>query len=177
MGKELRAADVMQSEVLSVPSTLPMIDLERLLMREGVGGVPVVDDGRLVGIISRSDVLRYLTSDQAAASVDSEYYWDFGGATAPRASGDAPAADPGAIEQVLGDLAVADLMVKDIVSVTPDQPLSHVAAVMESRHVHRVLVVEKHTLRGVLTTMDMTRVIARGQLVAGDGDRQEEIVR
>jgi CBS domain-containing protein len=168
MASELRASDVMQSEVLAVPSTLPMIELERLLVRERVGGVPVVDDGRLVGIISRSDVIRYLTSDQAAESVDTQYYWDFGGATSPspRTSGDSPSADPGAIEQVLADLTVADLMVKDIVSVTPDQPISHVAAMMESRHVHRVLVVERHSLIGVVTTMDMTRLIAEGRAVA-----------
>jgi CBS domain-containing protein len=37
---------------------------------------------------------------------------------------------------------------------------------MESRHVHRVLVVERHSLIGVVTTMDMTRLIAEGRAVA-----------
>jgi len=59
MSSELTAQDLMQSEVRSVSSAMPVIELEHLLIRDGLGGVAVIDDGKLVGIISRSDILRY----------------------------------------------------------------------------------------------------------------------
>ena len=78
MSSELTAQELMQTEVRSVSSGMPVIELEQLLIRDGLGGVAVIDDDKLVGIISRSDVLRYLSDEDGPDSEDADYYWDFG---------------------------------------------------------------------------------------------------
>ena len=49
--------DVMTSNVLTLTPGVLLADAARLMRRERIGAIPVVDGGRLVGIVSRSDVL------------------------------------------------------------------------------------------------------------------------
>jgi CBS domain-containing protein len=163
MSSELTAAQVMQSDVRSVTSTMSIVDLEELLVRNEIGGAPVVDDGRLVGVISRSDILRHLAGDHAAERIEAKYYWDFSGTISPRQSARAAS---GSVDHALASLAVADLMIKDIISVAPESPVSLVAGLMDRRQIHRVLVVDGDHLRGVITTMDLTRLFVDGRAEA-----------
>ncbi|HEY3318189.1 MAG TPA: CBS domain-containing protein [Coriobacteriia bacterium] len=48
----------MAREVISVGPSADLTALERLLTREGIGRLPVVEDGKLVGIVTRKDLLR-----------------------------------------------------------------------------------------------------------------------
>lgn len=58
----LRAADVMTPHVISVTETTDLRDIAELLEKHGIKRVPVVRDGRLVGIVSRADLLRAFVS-------------------------------------------------------------------------------------------------------------------
>ena len=49
--------DVMTREVLTIAPDVPVGEGARLMRRERIGALPVVDDRRLVGILTRSDVL------------------------------------------------------------------------------------------------------------------------
>jgi CBS-domain-containing membrane protein len=55
-----RATDVMTRDVLTVGVDTPLEDVARLLERRRIKRVPVVRDGRVVGIVSRADLLRAL---------------------------------------------------------------------------------------------------------------------
>jgi CBS domain-containing protein len=55
------ASDVMTRAVISTGPETGLDDLVRLMMEHNVKRVPVVADGRLVGMISRTDVIRVLT--------------------------------------------------------------------------------------------------------------------
>jgi len=49
--------DVMTSTVLTLAPAAFVADAARLMRRERIGAIPIVDGGRLRGILSRSDVL------------------------------------------------------------------------------------------------------------------------
>lgn len=53
---ELTANDVMQSKVETLPSNLPLPELVKAMSRSHHRGFPVVKDGKLVGIITQSDI-------------------------------------------------------------------------------------------------------------------------
>ena len=55
--------DVMTSPVTTVPMSATIADLASILLDGRLRCVPVVDDGVLVGVISRSDLLRMLVHD------------------------------------------------------------------------------------------------------------------
>ena len=57
---ELRVGEVMTKDVISVSSSTAMNELRETLRRNRISGVPVMDDGRLVGVISIEDFIRWL---------------------------------------------------------------------------------------------------------------------
>jgi CBS domain-containing protein len=162
----ISASDVMTKNVVTVEPSLPAVELERLLDRERISGAPVVEGGRLVGVVSRADLGRAQTdaSDRADALLD--YYRDAGGGS-PALSEHARLA--GARSE---SVRVRDLMTAELVTVTPDQPVGAVAKTLVARGIHRVLVVEKGTLRGVISSLDIVRLVGEGRLVeAGPSSR------
>ncbi len=66
--EKLRAArvkEVMKKKVITVGDRDPVSEAVRLMTRHGVNRLPVVSGGRLVGIIARADVVRYLSAVSA----------------------------------------------------------------------------------------------------------------
>jgi len=57
---ELRVRDVMKQEVIKVTSSTPMSDLRGILRDNHISGAPVAEEGKLVGIISLEDFIRWL---------------------------------------------------------------------------------------------------------------------
>jgi CBS domain-containing protein len=67
----LTAQELMSSPVITVDEATPLRDVAALMVRKQINRVPVLRDGRLVGIVSRADVLRALTrpDEELAAAV------------------------------------------------------------------------------------------------------------
>ena len=58
--------DVMSGEPVTISSTATVEDAATAMHDEKVSRLPVVDGGRLVGIVSRTDILRAILADDAA---------------------------------------------------------------------------------------------------------------
>src|SRR5690242_13438592 len=54
----MHAADVMTPDVICAGPDTSLAELVRLMLENDVSGVPIVDDGRVVGIVSEGDLLR-----------------------------------------------------------------------------------------------------------------------
>jgi CBS domain-containing protein len=60
-----RAADAMTAPAITIGSSRPISEAARLMTTRKVNRLPVVDDGRLVGIVTRADLVRaYARSDE-----------------------------------------------------------------------------------------------------------------
>ena len=57
-----KVGEVMTSGVISVSEDTPLFEIATVLERNGIKRVPVVKDGRLVGIVSRSNLIQALAS-------------------------------------------------------------------------------------------------------------------
>jgi CBS domain-containing protein len=63
-------SDVMSDNPATVTSTTQVVEAAQLLQREDIGSVPVVDDGRLVGILTDRDIaLRVIAEDRSATGL------------------------------------------------------------------------------------------------------------
>ena len=51
-------ADIMQKDVVTVAPATPIQDAARLMLDHRIGGLPVVDGGKLVGVITETDIFR-----------------------------------------------------------------------------------------------------------------------
>ncbi len=53
--------------VMTMTPQTPLPEIERIMIEHDIGRLPVLDDGRLVGIVTRSDILRALHGERYAA--------------------------------------------------------------------------------------------------------------
>lgn len=63
----LTVRSVMTSSVLVVESRRPIAEAARIMIDHKIGALPVVDDGRLVGIVTESDFVRAMADGVHAA--------------------------------------------------------------------------------------------------------------
>ncbi len=61
----LRAGDVMTEQVIHVSEETPLGDVVGLMEKHNIKRLPVLSDGKLIGIVSRADLLRALAARQA----------------------------------------------------------------------------------------------------------------
>ena len=73
-----RAKDVMRLHVRTVSDTTPIGVLGSLMRRHKLKHVPVLHDGKLVGIVSRSDLIAALVGDRQDATQAQPEYRFFG---------------------------------------------------------------------------------------------------
>jgi CBS domain-containing protein len=131
---QLAVRDLMTERPRSVSPDTALRDAALDMTRGGVAGLPVVEaDGRVVGMLSQRELLQHLLTKYLAR----------GGATQP-APGDRPK-------------QVRDVMTRQVLCVSPDQPVAEVAAMMTNKDVDRVPVVRDGRLVGFLTRGDIVR--------------------
>jgi CBS domain-containing protein len=63
------AHDVMTREVISISENTPIAAIANLMERHRIKRLPVLRDGRLVGIVSRADIIRCLSQGEPPAAV------------------------------------------------------------------------------------------------------------
>lgn len=148
-GGDMKAVDVMQREVVTATPEMPIDDAVHLMIGHRISALPVLDSaGQLVGILSEADLLRRTELGTAQLS-PTWRAWLVG---------------PGreAHDYVLSHARlVREVMTVPVISVTPQTPLSEVVALMESRRIRRVPVLEDDRLVGILTRFDLVRALQR----------------
>ena len=149
------AKDVMQRNVKTVPSDLPLADLERRFVDENVTGFPVVEsDGTVRGVVSARDILEHVCEERGEVEMSTAFYDDESRMEFSSVSDDWVSAEVGK----RGDhLFVSDLMNSDVISVTSDTSLHDVAALMAESKIHRVLVIDDRQLVGIVSSSDIVR--------------------
>jgi predicted transcriptional regulator len=156
---ERTAADIMRRELIVVRPDQPLSEARHLLIESHISGAPVVDEGRLVGIVSRSDLVRV---EELVETLDSEVsgeVWQERQTDGFRHQ--RPEGFHG-FSRRLGDLRVRDAMRAQVICCDPDTAVREVAAEMVRHHVHRIVVVENGAPVGIVSTLDIAALVARG---------------
>lgn len=138
----MRARDVMTTEVISIGPETRVGEIAALLIQRRISAVPVMDEGRLVGIVSEGDLIRRPETD-----------------TQPGASPwltllTGPGVVPDRFAKAHGRTA-REVMTREVVTVAPDTPLEEVARILEARRIKRVPVVERGRLVGILSRANL----------------------
>ncbi len=144
-------SSIMQKEFVSL-STKDRLDLADHIMRLGrVRHLPVIDDGRLVGILSNRDLL--------AASLTKVLSFD------PLHRG-----------AFLRSVDVAEVMTRDVITVGPDDTLEHAARLLIERKIGCLPVVREHgVMVGLVTETDLLRAaFLEAAADAAEADPAEE---
>ncbi len=148
--------DVMSSSVKAVGSDTKLVEVVSLMCLYRYSGLPVVDDGKLVGIVAEKDVLYRLFPSlddlmEGLAAIDLDKMI-------------------GQYKDVL-NLDAGDIMTQNPISVTPDMHALHAATVMVRHKFRRIPVAVDDRLIGMLSLGDVHKAIFHAnisnKLIAG----------
>jgi CBS-domain-containing membrane protein len=136
----VRAKDVMTRDVVTVAEETPVADIAALLERRGIKRVPIVRDGRLVGIVSRADLLRALAARGLKPLI-------------PEVQEDAAIRT-----QLLAKLEREPWADTHLLSIVVDEGIVHLWGIARSETARRAMVVAAETIRGVRGVEDHLRL-------------------
>lgn len=162
--------DVMQPKVVHIGPDESLAELERVLLGERLGGLPVVERGRLVGVVSRSDIVRVLGAERAIAEAQADVYREFfddpfaPSEHAAREDAEQREGIEAQIAQRLSALRVRDAMTAEVISVEAGAPLREAAARMAEHRIHRLIVTDGGRLAGLVSALDVVRLVGEGRL-------------
>jgi acetoin utilization protein AcuB len=143
--------DIMAQKVVSIPSTTSIADAKRIMNEKNIRRLPVVDNGKLVGIVTEHGLESYLPSKVSSLSI-----WELG--------------------YLLGNTSVEKVMEKDLVTVSPDMFIEEALTLAQERKVGSLLVVKEEKLLGVVTTNDFFYKVVNPVLGIGLGGTRLEVV-
>ncbi len=148
----------MHGDVLTVSPETPLPDLQRRFASARVGALPVVDaSGRILGLVSRFDVMRRFSLEQSLAELADS---DFDQTLGMKDNDDSIAAIAAAVGRRLAGMYARDVMIGDVFVIGPDATLAEAARIMTERRFHRLPVVEAGRLVGILSAFDFMRLYA-----------------
>ncbi len=158
MQKDLiTAADVMVKEVKRVPQSMRVKNLIRYMADIKVSGVPVVDEaGELAGVVSETDLVKAQAHMEGKDRFSLSFY-----------EYDPFAGQVGYFEECslrVLDMCVRDLMVKEVITALPQDPLDHVIKRMLAHRIHRLIVAKEKVVFGIISTLDIMQAIASGKI-------------
>lgn len=122
--------DKMSTNIVSITPQTTVPDALALMEEKGIRRLPVVDNNRLVGIVTLLDLVRASPSPATSLSV-----WE--------------------LNYLLAKLPVKDVMAKNVYSVEPLMPIDAAAALMREKRIGGLPVVDNGNVVGVITETDI----------------------
>jgi len=145
----MKARDVMTREVATVTPETPLGEAIEIMLARRISGLPVVDaSGAVTGILTEGDLLRRAETD-TQLRVPGWRAWLAGPGRAARDYVRTHARN------------VGEVMSQPVVTVEGDAALPEIVALMESRGIKRVPVLEAGRLAGIVSRADLLRALGR----------------
>lgn len=147
----MQVKDIMSTGVRTVSKDTPMMEVVSLMCLYRFSGLPVVEDGKIVGMIAEKDVLAELfpSIDDIMQNMSTI---DF---------------DAKADEYLsITNKKVSELMTRGVDTVTPDMPILKAAVVMANKRFRRIPVAKDGQLVGMLSLGDVHKALFHKCLTA-----------
>ena len=139
--------DIMTTNVITIPSDTPVMEAKKIMDFHRIERLPVVDRGKLVGIVTKDTLLRAGPSEATSLSV-----WE--------------------LNYLLAKMTVKQIMKKNLVTTTPDTTIESTIATAQSNGVGALPVLDGDKVVGIITTNDIFYKILNPLMGIGeDGSR------
>ena len=155
--------DIMTTNVVTVPSTTSIADAKRIMQAHRFRRLPVVDKGKLVGLVTEHRLESVSPSKATSLTV-----WEIG--------------------YLLEKTTVKEIMEKHLITVKPEMTVEEAISLSQENKVGALIVLEDGRVVGILTTNDVFYKIVNKVLgigspgsrievsQAGEGKALEEVI-
>lgn len=129
MKQRVPVSQIMSKELITLTQKDSLYDAENLFKKHNIRHLPVVENKKLIGVVSYSDLLKISYVDVT---------------------------DDDDIESVVYDTyTVSQLMAKSPVSIPPNSTIKEATELLSKHSFHSIPVVEDEELVGIVTTTDL----------------------
>ncbi len=142
----MRIRDMMTKNPMTVDSETLVIDAQKIMKENNIRRLPVVDKGKLLGIITKHDLLEASPSPATSLSVHELNY-------------------------LLSKMKVKEIMKKNPVTLAPDTPFEEALKIGQDKRIGSCPVVENGKLVGIATESDIVRFLTRALGIREEGSR------
>lgn len=124
----------MHSPVITVTPDMPIVEALNFLRKEKIRRAPVIKNGKLVGIISETDLLNASPSSATSLSI-----WE--------------------VNYLISKILVEEVMTKKVITVEEDTPIEEAARVMADNKFGALPVVRDGQIVGIITETDIFKIL------------------
>lgn len=142
----MRIRDVMTKNPITVESQTLVMDAQKIMKENKIRRLPVVDKGKLVGIVTHHDLLQAAPSPATSLSVYELNY-------------------------LLAKMKVEEVMTKNPVSLSPDTPFEEALRIGQEKGIGAFPIVENGKLVGITTESDIIRLLTHVLGLKEEGSR------
>ena len=130
-------SSIMSTQLVVLNTTDGLEKAEKLFKKHKIRHIPVINNKKIVGMLSLTDLLRISFADGAYEDEED-------------------------IESIVYDMfTIPQVMAKNIRSVTPETTIKEVAQVLASEEFHALPVSEDGKLVGIVTTTDLIKYLLK----------------
>jgi acetoin utilization protein AcuB len=142
----MRIKDVMTRNPVTAESETLVLDAQKMMKENNIRRLPIVDKGKLVGIVTKHDLLEASASPATSLSVFELNY-------------------------LLAKMKVKEIMKKNPMTLTPDTPFEEALRLGQEKKIGSFPVVENGKLVGITTESDIIRFVTRVLGLKEEGSR------
>ena len=143
--RDLRVTDISHTEWPTLGPDETVEGAIKLFAESGISGAPVVDNGRLVGIVTEGDLIF------RDADIKAPGFLDILGGLIPLGSWDEYRKE--ALKSA--GVTVDEVMTRELITISPDASLAEASTLMADKRVKILPVAEDDILHSVITRMDI----------------------
>lgn len=142
----MRTRDLMTKNPITVDSETLVLDAQRIMKENNIRRLPIVDKGKLVGIVTQHDLLEAAPSPATSLSIHELNY-------------------------LLSKMKVKEIMKKNPLTLTPDTPFEEALRIGQEKKIGSFPVVDNGKLVGIATESDIIRFVTRVLGIKEEGSR------
>jgi|SRR5690625_247761 len=136
MKKQIPITEIMSTNPVTIDPSQSLYDVEEALNRHGIRHIPVVEEDHLIGVISRSDLLKISVTDLNEDEDD--------------------------VESVVYNMyTISQVMTKVPVFIDKNYTIKEAAELLIKQSFHSLPVVEEGKLVGIVTSKDLIRYLIK----------------
>jgi acetoin utilization protein AcuB len=130
----MRIRDIMTKNPITVDSETLIVDAKSIMKGNNIRRLPVVDKGKLVGIVTERMILEASPSPATSLSIHEVHY-------------------------LISKMKVKDIMVKNPITISPDTAFKDALLLGQEKRIGAFPVVDKGKVVGIATESDLVRFI------------------
>jgi len=154
-----RAKDLMSKDVICLHPEDSIFEAAKLFSQLDIHGLPVVKNGKLIGMITVTDIIKFI-------DIKTDNIPEIKGTALP----DVILAIFRTMKssenferelEKISNFKVEDIMSKEVIIVNQKTSFLEIARLMDKHNIHRVPVVSKNKLVGMITGVDLMKVLIK----------------